>query len=560
MQMRLRKVQCTISAFALIVSFPSVKPLRAQSPAFEMGLTGPEEVVFPSGSWGLTHTPDEAISFLRQGNDLKVWFACLIGTCMARGTDFEHLVPTPLVAGKATPVLSPSGTGFDRDYAGAETVMRAANGTDLLMFYHAEVHACPSWLQFWASIGSARSTDGGLTWVRQGQVISSRTPASQFDCTTAWGAQNPSVIPSPDGRYLYMYYQDPIKNGEGLIQLARATIESDGKPGSWFKYNNGTFSEPGLGGKSTGIGPWSPEFSCTWQPSVSFNRYLNRYLMTCLGGDYMWNVITSADGITWERGQKHILPCLFPGAASLKDGDPWCMYPTIITPTETSQLTTGQSGYIYYAHGFSGWTPPHYMVRRPFIIATGPLTASITGRTPRDSLPMGELVAKQDSAAVNLIGIGMSNATWTATHGASKWMTLTSASGTGAVTQVRWAKNPVGLAAGRYIDTITVVASGVQGSPLRIVDTLTVYEPVVAADCAAKDLLGTSCLDGVAKRYLDAIGNKDSTFNLGDLLALLERKNLHLSVGVMTQLMTAPVRPSAPKVRPGQTPPLKPRG
>ena len=78
-----------------------------------------------------------------------------------------------------------------------------------------------------------------------------------------------------------------------------------------------------------------------------------------------------------------------------------------------------------------------------------------------------------DSAVIALAGQGASVASWTATHGSSTWLTVVTGGGTGSAI-LRWVVDPIYLAPGTYVDTITVVAAGAAGSPARIVDSLTV--------------------------------------------------------------------------------------
>ena len=72
-----------------------------------------------------------------------------------------------------------------------------------------------------------------------------------------------------------------------------------------------------------------------------------------------------------------------------------------------------------------------------------------------------------------------------------------------------------------FIDTITVAAAN--AIPIRIVDTLTVIAPVTSRTCVVNHLLGAPCLDFTQMKWLDLAGNRDGTYNLGDLLSYLAR-------------------------------------
>jgi hypothetical protein len=102
-----------------------------------------------------------------------------------------------------------------------------------------------------------------------------------------------------------------------------------------------------------------------------------------------------------------------------------------------------------------------------------PLTLAVSPAVRRDTVPVGQATPQSDSAMVILSGTNAATAAWSATHGAAPWLTLTTASGTG-TSRLRWTRDPTGLAAGTYVDTIRVAAPGAIDSPGSVVDTLVV--------------------------------------------------------------------------------------
>jgi hypothetical protein len=147
-----------------------------------------------------------------------------------------------------------------------------------------------------------------------------------------------------------------------------------------------------------------------------------------------------------------------------------------------------------------------------------PLVLETTSR--RDTAESGSVTAVPDSVAVTLQGPGSTTATWTATHGAGAWLSLTTAAGTGSGV-ARWTRDPTGLLPGAYVDTIRVATS--LGDTAVVIDTFVLLPPAVTATCAADDLLAPGCLTDDERRYLDLTGNADGTYNLGDLVALRAR-------------------------------------
>ncbi|MFN2316641.1 MAG: hypothetical protein ABR602_08145, partial [Gemmatimonadales bacterium] len=103
-----------------------------------------------------------------------------------------------------------------------------------------------------------------------------------------------------------------------------------------------------------------------------------------------------------------------------------------------------------------------------------PLALSVSPTSRSASAVAGSSSTIADSGTVSLSGDGSGSTTWTASK-KKAWTTLTTASGTGSG-KVRWSRNPSGLSAGTYVDTVTVTAGGLTS---RIVDTLiiTAAEP-----------------------------------------------------------------------------------
>ncbi len=89
--------------------------------------------------------------------------------------------------------------------------------------------------------------------------------------------------------------------------------------------------------------------------------------------------------------------------------------------------------------------------------------------------------------------------------------------GTGGGT-VAWSRDASQLVEGIYIDTITVTASGGGVSPTTVVDTLVVARAIALSD-AADELFVGGVLSPLQIAFLEALGNNDGTYNLGDVLA-----------------------------------------
>jgi hypothetical protein len=343
-------------------------------PASEIGVTlGAEQNVIDPGSPGFEYTPDEHLSFQRQADStFKLWVSGggSYGTYGFTSPDLLALTSMKTSNGAPVGVLLPSGAGttaFDADYAGAGSVFPAANGTDLLMIYHAENHLFSGTdypgTPFYAGIGLARSQDGGLTWQRQGEIISGLDPQQPTQPATGAGALTPAAIESHG--YIYVIYREiDLQSNLHGFGIARAPVSGDAQPGTWQKYYQGAFSTPGLGGNFTPLEIiLDPTDSADMrQPNVSYNSYLGSFVLTAVGNGGIY-LATSSDLIQWSAGQV-ILPAPVPDSTVTPSTEPYNWYPTLVSVDQPSEETTSQTGYLYYAKGLGDGNSYHYMYRR----------------------------------------------------------------------------------------------------------------------------------------------------------------------------------------------------
>jgi subtilisin family serine protease len=93
--------------------------------------------------------------------------------------------------------------------------------------------------------------------------------------------------------------------------------------------------------------------------------------------------------------------------------------------------------------------------------------------------------APGDNATISLTGTAAATTAWSATKKQS-WTTLTTTSGIGSGT-VTWTRNVRSLAAGTYVDTITVTAPGAAGgSPALVFDTVRIAATTVSVHPGSK--------------------------------------------------------------------------
>ena len=345
---------------------PATTPLTLTT----LSLSGSEENVIPPGTAGLEFAPDLHMTFLQRAQgSVSLWISAggTFGTDLFQTSDLSSL-------GAPTTVFTPSGPGttaFDADYAGPGNIFPAANGSDLLMVYHAENHLFSGvdspGTPFYAGIGLARSGDGGVMWQRQGQIISAHDPQQATQSSPGAGASTPTVVKANGFIYVIFREIDLQSNVKGFA-IARASIASDGTAGSWQKYYQGSFSTPGLGGLFTPLDlvldPTAP--SDQRQPHLSFNTYLNQYIMAMVGNGGIY-VLTSSDLVNWSAGTV-VLPSQYPDD-SITDSEVHDWYPTLISPSTLADRCTSRTGYVYYAKFLGDGTAHHYMYRQAFSIS-----------------------------------------------------------------------------------------------------------------------------------------------------------------------------------------------
>ncbi|HTA38523.1 MAG TPA: hypothetical protein VK760_05585 [Candidatus Acidoferrales bacterium] len=376
------KTAARITALALLAGCghsavpgtPPVPGAQARANARVTATLGAEQNVIPRREWGTRYVPDERMTYYTAADGTSyLWMAggttASAGETIAMTTDFAHVKPRILKGGRAVASLFPNHPGSsapDADYAGPGSVFRAKNGRDLLMIYHGENHTfngVETNDEFYATICLARSSDNGLSWRREGAIVTGMQPKpSGTPPRAAMGAGNPSAIIA--GGYIYVFYVNlGYDTGPDQTHVARAPIGSDGRPGTWRKWYAGSFSQPGIGGKSTPVmARAAPADKTVWAANgiVSYDTYLHAYLnvfQTAIGFYYA----TSPDLLHWRiRGQ---LFAFGYDEDSPKRGQRWYSYPSFFSPEYANDRTTGRTGYLYYAK--ARWAiEPHTMYRR----------------------------------------------------------------------------------------------------------------------------------------------------------------------------------------------------
>jgi hypothetical protein len=171
-------------------------------------------------------------------------------------------------------VLPPGPNGsFDSGGAWLYTVLRGKEGR-MLGFYHAEDRTFPlspgSDFIAYKSIARCVSDDLGLTWKNREQILTSHAPKPR---RAAWsGLGDHCIVWDPANRRLICFFQE-----KGYLCMA-ASSDSQGRAGTWRKWYQGGFTEPGFGGRVTFLPAFAKHRG--GNPSVLWNTFLERWLIT----------------------------------------------------------------------------------------------------------------------------------------------------------------------------------------------------------------------------------------------------------------------------------------
>ncbi len=234
------------------------------------------------GGVGLHYFPDNCVSVIDTSPTYRIIMAAGNSTYLLEGKSVEELTG-------CEKILGPGGTGeFDNGYAGIAGIYRDESGK-LYGFYHAEDHTDMPTMEtgipgFYACIALTLSEDNGKTWKKVGPVITSSKPKGwyAYEGQADFGIGEPSTVVSKDGRYLYAYYTSHSRVDNRGVQICMARVDLDRNaplPGTWYKYYEGSFSEPGIGGRdSVVVSAKHLDEAEAVYPHVVYSEYLDLYI------------------------------------------------------------------------------------------------------------------------------------------------------------------------------------------------------------------------------------------------------------------------------------------
>jgi hypothetical protein len=185
-------------------------------------------------------------------------------------------------------------------------------------------------------LGLAKSFDKGKTWSYFGDIITQNKQDPPPGNRTYNGAGDISLFIADDG-YAYIYYKTGYYNNSSLVRdvqhisVARSPLSAKFEPGSWVKFYNGSFKEPGINGREDYL------FTHTDMVCITYNTYIKKFILFG-GSSSLRSFITFTDDMEkqdWE-------PADFSIADDIKI---WYFWP--FDQTSDNPYKTGQSFRLY---------------------------------------------------------------------------------------------------------------------------------------------------------------------------------------------------------------------
>jgi hypothetical protein len=280
------------------------------------------------------------------------------------------------MGGNAVAVLK-AGTAGSPDSCGQWIIHVEQEGSTLYGWDHNET-ACnyAKYGQTHASMILVRSSDHGLTWKSEGQIITGTDPPADGKMT---GDSCAIVVRGQDGfDYAYCLHNGGHSWDGGYAFAARAPSSNPG-PGKWKKYFNGAWSEPGVGGKSSPVNGLGSAWWKTTGETIGVN-----WVKGGLG------LVSSDDRLHFEPIFSQPLMLTEPGDWSRKNGLELVSYADLIdAKTGLNQLDDHWLlAYMYLNPGEN--FGKRYLVFRP---------VDISWSRPADEPEVGEMLTHWYSAA-----------------------------------------------------------------------------------------------------------------------------------------------------------------
>jgi hypothetical protein len=248
---------------------PPEENLYNSTPGFKVGWG----IDYPIG---FVHIQEEIWTFFNVGNQ----YGAIVKVGRFKGTDFEHAQRQPDGA------IEVQEKGISTHFLGG--LWYDDKTGKLYAPIHCEYDRGISPPAGWTRKKTrlATSTDKGLTWHLEGDILTAFLPdqgdwlkysGSYFEA----GPADFDLYVDRRGGYFYIFTCNAFapKNGRmnnflWFNEVARCAIKDKMAPGKWWKFCNGSWTQPGLGGKSSRVSMGSTGI----YGRIIFSTYLKKYI------------------------------------------------------------------------------------------------------------------------------------------------------------------------------------------------------------------------------------------------------------------------------------------
>jgi hypothetical protein len=272
------------------------------------------------------------------------------------------------MGGAARTVLTPGKPGTYDSCGQWLQHVEPAGGT-ILGFVHNEIACRYQVGQTHKSMSLVVSTDDGLTWKNQGQVITGTDAPTANEVT---GEGDCTFVNGQDGFY-YAYCGRPRDHA---TIMARAPVADPG-PGNWRKFFLGTWSQPGLGGDATNLNDGLGHGNGLSSSAARWTATGETVVLGWQGGSNL-GLYFSADHTQFTHLREPLL-ALDPGIWKRPDPSEVLAYAVMLdAKTGCNQLSNAWMLVYAYWPPYEGYAQKYLVFRQITVtIATSPVTPQI---------------------------------------------------------------------------------------------------------------------------------------------------------------------------------------